>query len=233
MRAPLVSVAIQTHRDRAEMALALRRCLGGQAELVFDPDPDGYPAAWRSYRAALELTPSWATHRLILQDDVLVCDHFLRGVQQAVAAQPEAVICLFVSGQLIHRVGVLQRALADGHPWVVLDQRTWLPAVATLWPRHHADELPAWYDRQDYPTDFLADDEIIGRYLNALGESALATVPSLVEHPDTVPSLVDAQNRRHRDGRNLERRAVNWIGDLDCGCDATQIDWSGPTAPLF
>ncbi len=52
---------------------------------------------------------------------------------------------------------------------------------------------------------------------------------SLVEHTDTVPSVMNA-HRRGGDGLDPGRRARLWVGDLpELGCDATAIDWTlGP-----
>ena len=223
-----VSVAIQAHPSRAAMAEELLGCLDGRAEIVYDPMPDdGLRSPWRTYREALERTPAGASHRLILQEDVIVCDRFLDGVDAAVAAHPDRVVCLFVAGNpALHRDTVFAACDRDDS-WAELEVTTWTPVVATLYPVRVIEPLLAWYDAQRFPDAFTADDEIVGRYLRVAIERPLATVPSLVEHPDTVPSVANG-GRRGGDGLDMGRRAACWIGD--CGyCDATRIDWTrGP-----
>jgi hypothetical protein len=219
-----VSIAIQAHPARAEMADQLAACIG-RADVVYDPDPAAeFPSAWRSYRRALEETPAGAAGRLIVQDDVLVCDRFAAGVELAATARPDRVLVFFVAGNpMNHRVTVM-RACDRDETWAELDLTTWIPVVATLWPVRLIVPFLEWYDRQGFPPGFVADDEIAGRFLQGIGEPALACVPSLVEHPDTVPSLMSG-NRRISDGRDPGRRAACYIGD--CGfCDARLLDWT-------
>src|SRR3990167_2873774 len=64
-----LSIAIQTHPDRDHLACALLEQIG-EGELACDPEPDGRPNPWRTYRHALEATPADATHAAIVQDDV-------------------------------------------------------------------------------------------------------------------------------------------------------------------
>lgn len=214
-------VAIQTHPRRALMAQALADQIPG-AELAIDPEPDGYPSPWRTYRHALETIPRGNdTHLLILQDDVLLCDHFVPAVHAAIAARPDRLLSFFVAGQPFDHVEAVWKASALGEHWAVLPNERWCPAIALAWPRRHIAPCLAYVDTKKWPVTFRADDEIIGRYLRegAL-ECALASVPSLVEHPDLVPSIVAA--RRASGGINPNRIATCFIQD---GCNAAEIDW--------
>jgi hypothetical protein len=210
------------------MADALAACVAG-AEVVLDPDPDhGLRSPWRTYRHALERTPPEASHRLVIQDDVLVCDRFLDGVDLAVAARPDRVLCLFVAGNPANHKRAVLAACDRDETWAELDLTTWIPVVATLWPVRLVEPLLSWYDaRRDdgrFPAAFTADDEIVGRFLRDHRERPLACVPSLVEHPDTVPSVANG-HRRGGTGLDPGRQAACFIGD--CGyCDATLIDWT-------
>lgn len=221
-----LSVAIQTHDARAEMAAGLNECLAGTAELVFDPSPGGPPNPWRTYRTALERTPEGAD-RLIVQDDVLVCDYFLEAVDAARAAKPDRVLIFFVAGHPLQHRRTVTYALERSLPWAELDLSTWIPVVSVLWPARLIPRILAWtaeqFGSRRFPPAFTADDEICGQFLRAIVEPPLATVPSLVEHPDTAPSLVHGA-RRNADGRDPGRRAAYWIGDD--GCDPRGIDWT-------
>lgn len=159
-----------------------------------------------------------------------MCGHLVEGVERAAAARPEDVLAFFVPGKPAKYVAAVDQARALGLSWAVLTLGTWIPVVATLWPADLAARLVAWYDEQRYRY-FVADDEIAGRFLASVERPPLASVPSLVEHPDTVPSVMNS-HRRGGDGLDPGRRAHLWVGDLpELGCDATAIDWTLGPAP--
>lgn len=224
-----LSIAIQHAPARAELAAALVADLGDAipVELATDPDPPppGTPPEsplwnpWRTYRHAVETTPAWATHRLILQDDVLVCAGFSLAAARAVSARPDRPITFYVGGNARLAAARVLHAASRGLPWTDVPNYSWCPAVALAWPVRLLEPLLAYVDRQRWNGSFRADDEIIGRFLRSVGEVPLATVPSLVDHPDDVPSLIGT---RARGGRDKGRIAACWIGDE---CDAALIDW--------
>lgn len=218
-----ISVAIQHHPSRADLAAVLAAEVPG-AVLVADPDPDcGVPSPWRTYRRALEETPAEATHRLVLQDDAIVCPGFLPAAHAAIAARPNRMIAFYVGGNARPVASDVRAAARRRAPWVELRNMTWCPAVALAWPAPLIGECLAFVDAQvSWPLSFTmrgCDDEIIGRFLGHAGVTAIATVPSLVDHPDDVPSLI---RKRHRGGRDPGRVAACWIGD----CDPASIDWT-------
>jgi hypothetical protein len=215
------------------MAAALNDCLGGRADLVFDPAPgDSLRSPWRTYRRALEETPPSATHRLVLQDDVIVCDYFLTGAERAIRARPNRMLFFFVPGTPQQFVILMREACDAGQTWAEVELRGWAPVVATLWPVDLIAPCLAFDDARRaagaWPPGFVADDEIVGRFIRETGQAwPLACVPSLVEHPDTVPSIMNG-HRNVGDGLNSGRRAAIWIGDYpDCyACDARRIDFT-------
>lgn len=224
----LLSVAIQHHPSRAKIIPALvnalepDRNLQHLIEIVGDPDPDGVPSPWRCYRECLARTPADATHRLILQDDVLVCPGFTDAVRAAVAARPDRMLAFFVGSQSYEHAQNVYGAAGRGESWAQLGTQTWVPVVALLWPARLARELPPWADAKfesEWPLDVRADDAVAGHFLRERGESVLASVPSLVQHPDVIASIIHG---RGFDGNLPDRQAACWIAD----CDVTTIDWS-------
>jgi hypothetical protein len=219
-----LSVAIQTHPLRAEMAAELAALIPG-SELAVDPDPspESPPSPWRTYRHALERTPAGATHRLIVQDDVAPCPHFLEAVEAAVAARPGRMLSFFVGGNPAEASRAVYQACDRGESWAELSNMNWCPVIALAWPAAFVAPFLAFVDAQDWPDAFRSDDEIVGRWLRHSGKLALASVPSLVEHPDVVPSLIGL---RARGGEDPGRVAACLIPD---DCDARTIDWTlGP-----
>jgi hypothetical protein len=83
-----------------------------------------------------------------------------------------------------------------------------------------------WADSQRTIEDvrWRSDDAIIGMWMRQERQvRPLATVPSLIDHPDEQPSLI---GRRARAGSDRARVAACW---LDPACDARTIDWTaGP-----
>lgn len=216
-----LSIAIQTHPHRVTMAAALAYRIGG-AEVVQDPDPLGGRSAWRCYRRCLELTPADATHRLIVQDDTKVCNQFVEAATNAVRARPGRLILFYVGGSPVRYASAVLDACRRDEVWAELDGRHWCPVVATCWPVHLIPLMLGYADEQGWVNRYPADDEIVGRFLRSIDECPVATVPSLVEHPDHVKSLV---GMRASHGEDPSRVAACWIGDCD-ECDPSEIDWS-------
>lgn len=214
-----VSIAIQTHPNRESMARALAGRIGG--EIVVDPDPSGPRSAWRTYRRCLETTPIDATHRLIVQDDAVVCRDFSIAARNAIAAQPDRVLLFFVGGSPRRYADAVMKACERDDLFVELDAKHWCPVVATAWPRRLISTLIE-YDDSNRNRFVLADDEICGRFLREVDEHPVATVPSLVEHPDEVKSLVGILATH---GQDPNRMAACWIGSCDDGCEPASIDW--------
>lgn len=231
----LLACLIQAHPARADLADGLLDCLDGRAQIVYDPAPDArQKSPWRTYRACLErgLSVDGVDGILVLQEDVLVCGNLLEGVEQAATARPDRPIAFFVPGKPPAYTNAMFRARAAGEPFAALPLGSWVPVVATLWPAYLAARMLDWYDGARLPAGWTADDEIAGRFLRVEQVRMVASVPSLVEHPDTVDSVMNG-HRRVGDGLDPGRRAFFFIGDEDgYGCDATAIDWSrGAAAP--
>lgn len=205
------------------MASSLARQIPGAVH-VYDPRPhEERTSAWRTYRWALEraLVPSceWS-HVLVIQDDTLLCAHFNELLPRVVEAQPDALVALYHSAVPIYNAVRLREAGAAHIPFAALSSQTWLPVVANVWPVELIEPLLEYVDRQRWPADWTADDEIVGRAARNLGLDVLATVPSLVQHPDEVVSI--AGRRRPSHGKNPQRVALLF----DPEADLREVDWS-------
>jgi NAD-dependent oxidoreductase involved in siderophore biosynthesis len=97
--------------------------------------------------------------------------------------------------------------------YITLNWRSFLPVVAVLWPRAKAEEFKEWAD--EHPTlpgqrEPRSDDAMGGRWKMLTRQTVKATVPSLVEHPDQVPSLI---GRRAMWGKDRGRVAAFLAAD--------------------
>lgn len=172
----------------------------------------------------LELTPPEATHRLILQDDAQPCQDFLAAATAALEAQPESLVVFFVPGSSYHE-SLIYEACHRGDAWARLPNHMYCPAVAVAYPARLIAPFLAFVDRQHWPPAFTADDAIICRFLEASAEWALATVPSLVEHPDLHPSIGRPPNRYRVN--DPARHAACFVHDS--AVSPLEIDWTlGP-----
>lgn len=97
-----------------------------------------------------------------------------------------------------------------------------MPAVAILWPVALIGPMLGWVDENPGKCGRQpprADDAVLGAWKRHTQTPVMATVPSLVEHPDREPSLI---GRKAAAGRNRGRVAGIYIGDAD----PLEIDWS-------
>lgn len=97
-----------------------------------------------------------------------------------------------------------------------------MPVVAVLWPMQKLHEFHMW--ALDNPLlvgrEPRSDDAMAGMWKIRNRERVLATVPSLVEHDDGVPSLIGTGRKKG----DRSRRALHLAED------ALDYDWtlSGP-----
>jgi hypothetical protein len=99
---------------------------------------------------------------------------------------------------------VLRASLA-GETWVQLGLGGWVPVVALAWPVEKALQFLNYLERGLLGRPSRADDDVVTRYCKKARVNVWATVPSLVEHPDDVPSLI---GRRAAAGKNRARVAA-------------------------
>jgi hypothetical protein len=194
-----LSIAVQHHPSRQHLLGPLLARLG-ECEIVSDPDPDGKPSPLRCYLEALRRTPSSASHRLVVQDDTWPVSDFRAKAESLLEERPDGLVCFFVPGSAGGGMNRVRRASIAGERWARLGAGGWIPAVATCWPCHLIDPFLEFAAHPKFVKE-RADDGMIARFVKhqrrALKIEVWATVPSLVEHPDLVPSLI---GKRHGAG---------------------------------
>lgn len=152
---------------------------------------------------------------MILQDDVELCGGFLPALRLALAARPDSIVALFVPTALRHGSLRVLEACARDDAWAVIGTvETWIPVVALAWPARLIEDFAAWGRITHPPEIRRADDAIVGRYVRERGETVWATVPSLVEHPDDVESILGLRTGN-------PRSATCFAGEK-----AALIDWT-------
>lgn len=149
-----------------------------------------------------------------------MCLNFPLAVEQVAIANKDTPVCLFLGG-LPRRTGRdALRAAKAGKCYAQLFFRDFVPVVGMLWPRHKAEEFLEWSKDAKLPGDPhpRSDDAVVGRWMLMTKQRVLATVPSLVQHPDEE-SIVHPS--RAKAGADTGRVAL-----LYCEGDPLTYDWS-------
>lgn len=213
-----VAIRIQHRAGRSE---PLERLLDGlittlppAVEVTIIEDGCEPPNPWRGYRGCLEELPREG-HVCVLQDDTLVCRNFIPALDLIAAANPSTPVALFLSK--VPRRTYNRAAFALGRSaYVDIHPQDLVHVVGVLWPVKRAAEFLAWVDanpRRLRGTAYQSDDATVTQWMRFSKVLFRCTVPSLVEHPDDVPSVVNAH--RVRAGADGGRVAAFWIGDDD------------------
>lgn len=187
---PLPLVRIQHHPKRAHLLHDLTIGCGAlDVEVVTDPDPYAEPSALRTYRRCVAPARPGVTHLVVMQDDVELCRDFDVGVLRAIRNHPDQLIALFVAGAPKRSALEVLKASWAGEPFVEMSHLDWVPTVALVWPVADALNFSRYVLR--VPETAWADDPIVGGWCRRFKKVPVATVPSLVQHPDVEPSLID------------------------------------------
>ncbi len=181
---------------------------------------------WSGYRKCLSDLPPDATHVAVLQDDTVAAPGLVDALPEVAAAHPDNVICLFLGGYPRRTAALAARAAQQGKRFCRVHPNDLLPVVATMWPRAKAEHLLAWAKENPLKLghrDPKSDDAVTTRWMRLNHETAYCTVPSLVQHPDDVPSTI---GRRARAGEDRNRVAAVWDPEFD----AREVTWGDRTA---
>jgi hypothetical protein len=147
--------------------------------------------------------------------------NFPRAVEQVAEQWPDHVVCLFLGGAPRRTAHLARKAQATGHTYCRVHPNDFVPVVATMWPAEKAANLLEWAAANPMKLGHIdprSDDAVAGRWMKHNRETVICTVPSLVQHPDDVPSTI---GRKHRAGADLNRVAAVWVGDDD----PLALDW--------
>ncbi len=210
MPEPRPLVAIQHHPSRHELLPRLTGRLG-QLEHEIVPDDGPPPDPWRGHRKCLERHREPFTHLVVIQDDAIPCPAFECELRCALEQEPDATLMLFLGAQPRLTAQAAMRALDAGESFAAKHPRDYCPVVGISYPAAHAADILAWNEEPNGRRS-KSDDFMIGRWHRERQHRILATVPSLVDHPDDVPSVVG--NGLGARGRNPSRTALIFLAPL-------------------
>lgn len=211
-----LSAVIMAHPARRQNAERLRRRLGGRARIVYDrvPEPSSDPRQrWEVGRRCWMAHDPRADWHLVIQDDALPCGDMLAGLARALdQVGREGLVSAYTGTGRPDQVNV-RRALSvarhRGYSWMSTKSLNWGVAIAA--PVHAIPAMVEWCSAEE--RSHLKYDYRIGVYArDVLGWRTWYTVPSLVDHDESIPSLVG-----HGKGR---------VAHAVCEGSALDIDWS-------
>lgn len=210
-----VVVRVQHHPERKNILPRLLSGLDGLKVDVFSHKADP-PNPWEGYHACLN-APTEASHILVIQDDTLVCRNFGQAVHEVAQANPHTPVCLYLGGLPARTAREAKKVMMSRRGnYVQIAMRDFVPVVAVLWPTEKAREFISWAGETAHSLPGTpkprSDDAVVGAWARWTKQTVLATVPSLVQHPDDVASTI---KRRNHSGRDRGRTALFWIGDDD------------------
>lgn len=208
------------HPVRQESAEQVQAALDRPVPIIYDENP--VPSAdkmqrWTVGRRAWEAHNPDADWHLVLQDDVLVAENLLAGLEQALQQLgTHGLVSAYTGTGRPDQRNVL-RALTNadkhGHHWISTRSLNWGPAI--ILPTHAINDMLDWcqhHIEQNHPPRSNYD-YAIGVYArDILGYRAWYTIPSLVEHRD-LPSLVGHDGGPKRVAHHFhegDARSIDW-----------------------
>ena len=211
--APKLSVAVMAHKSREKWVPDLVDSIGGDVKVVWDRYNDRHDTG---ARALVAYDPD-ATHHMIIQDDAIVAQDLVGGVNNLLRFVPSSNPVGLYVGRARPRTDevrtLMTRASESGASFMVHKGPWW--GVGIVLPVSTIRDLVKHYDGMANVQNY---DRRIARYYESKGLYCYYTVPSLVDHRiEDNPSLVPG---RGSDGRY----AYNFIGPRS----ALEVDWSGP-----
>jgi len=207
-----LSIAIMAHpkRERWVNEYLVPRLPG--ARVVWDEKNDRWDTGSRSLQAHTD-----AEWHLVVQDDALLPNDFVAGVQKMLKAVPSGRPVGLYYGRVRPREFETRRLIAEsnqkGASFIVHNGPWW--GVGIVVPSAHVQSIVEWGNEH---TGIPNYDRRISRWYQTEGIDCWYPQPSLIEHrTEDNPSLVPG-----RTGAN--RRAYRFVGPQS----ALQVDWSGP-----
>lgn len=168
------------------------------------------PNPLMGYLRALSDPPD-CTHLLVLQDDVTVCRNFAPTIERIAQNKPDHPVSLFLARLPAVAARDALQAMKCGNRYFTLRTRSFVPVVALLWPIAHAQDFLEFAGSTRLISKG-SDDAVVWQWMRDRRKKVLVTCPSLVEHPDNVPSTI---GRRAKWGADRGRVSLLPIGDQD------------------
>lgn len=164
-------VKIMAHPSRRENVLKILKQLNmDESIVVYDDREGGGDALYTARKAWLAPLPPEKTHRLVLQDDVLLCDNFLSIVYDIINTLRDSVISLF---------NLVPADLVKNKECCYKKYET-LSGCAIIMPVIYIKDCWRWIDANC--SENKHDDLLISEYCKKHLINMFTTIPAIVQH---------------------------------------------------
>lgn len=213
-----VVIVVMAHPSRRASAELLAQTVDASL-IVWDLGDGEWDTASRAWRAGLALANDLdVSHVLVIQDDAIPVDHLREHILEMLDDAPtrEAAFSLYLGkvkpARWVTNVEFAVRlAEREGCAWLTATHL--LHGVAVVLPARVIEPMLSWCEKPTLPYD-----ERIGTWIRRVWQKpTLYTVPSLVDHDDSLATLVEHADdvRRSPKGRVAWRYGVpaSWRTD--------------------
>ena len=195
----MVDIRIMASPKRTDNVNKLLEKLNLPADAVsWDDRLNGGDAMYTARKAWLHPLPDGATHRLVLQDDVEVCDGLTDIVKVIAETHPKRVV------SLIHFLQPSNHPNYNNTPYYRLKN---MPGCAIMMPVEIIEDCMKWCVESDDEILKPHDDLMISKWCKDHDVMMVGTVPGIVQHPDE-DSLFDKTYTWKRTSRLYEEHPV-------------------------
>lgn len=194
-----LDVKIMGVKKRADMIAGLLKTTGLDISSVVLDDrgyTGGGDAWYNAKRAWLSPIPEGCTHRLVLQDDIVICDGFIEICEKIINVFPEAIFSLYGG------TWITPKMRKTDSPYINV-RGCGIGGVAIIMPVEHIPKMIAWSDSV-FGKDYKHDDGRIGFYALCHAIKVFGTIPDLTDHLP-VQTCIRGHNRK-------DRVSKTWIG---------------------
>lgn len=161
-------------RDENIHKLLSELCLSKE-NIVYDDRPFGGDAMYTARKAWLSESDEIFTHRLVLQDDVEVCENFLSIINTIVRTHPNSVI------SLINFMSPVNYPNRKNTPYYKVDL---ISGCGIIMPRYVIKPCMQWCKESTNESLKPHDSLMISKYCREHGVSMITTIPSIIQHYD-------------------------------------------------
>lgn len=200
-----VDIKIMAVKPRRNMVLKMCEQMGLKEEdtVIYDDRPNGGGTLYTCRKCWEAPVPDGVTHRLVLQDDVLLCDNFVSIMNKIVNVHPEFIFTLFCPRLRF------EHAVAESPYIIIKGWNTWGPG--NMMPVKYIKPMFDFVD-SELGADFPFDDGIYSWWAKREKVYIASTIPSTVQHLCPTESTLGYNNK-------------NKITKVWAGADLSGVNW--------
>lgn len=198
-------VKIMAVKPRRAMVLEMCEQMGLKENdvVIYDDRPSGGGTLYTCKKCWKAPAAPGVTHRVVLQDDLFLCDDFINIINRIVNTNPEFIFSLFCSR--VH----FEHALPNS-PYVIINGwNSW--GQGMMMPLRYVKPMFEFADRE-LGTDFQYDDAIYTWWAQQEKIPIATTVPSTIQHRCPTQSTLGYNNKQK-------------ISKVWAGFDLSNVKW--------